>query len=233
MQEQVSSAKGNAVGKRFSSRPLLPHMPEKNLGPGSSHKLYLFYDYDHAKALLISHKAAKESPTGGARGDLPSGFLSPVCPAGARRQLAHRVRQHRASQRDPCGCTRQHPPLRTHQPVLVLLHPYFCPDPLPRQFFSCLKDILEETWTLLLWLARTEPDTLPEPFVPQLSSPDPAWPGDISPVAGAAVASPCRGRALPVRSHLCQTQLSCRSRAGAQLLPLTLPAEHQAPWRNG
>lgn len=49
---------------------------EKNLGPGSSHKLYLFYDYDHAKVLLISDETAKESPSGGAWGDLPAGFLS-------------------------------------------------------------------------------------------------------------------------------------------------------------
>lgn len=71
-----SSAKENAVGKCLCVALSPPHPLGKNLGPGNSHKLYLFYNYDHAKALLISHETTKESPSRGARGDLPAGFLS-------------------------------------------------------------------------------------------------------------------------------------------------------------
>lgn len=128
-----SSAKENAVGKCLCVALSPPHPLGKNLGAGSSHKLYLFYDYDHAKALLISHETAKESPSGGAQGRLPAGFLSLcVCLGMAQLSIVG------GSTGSP-GSTHpgQHPPLCTPRLVLLFLSSlYFCSHPLPHQIWD-------------------------------------------------------------------------------------------------
>lgn len=118
-----SSAKKNAVGKCLCVALSPPHPLGKNLGPGSRHKLYLFYDYDHAKALLISHETAKESLSRGAQGDLPAGFRS-LCVHLGMGQLSI----GRRSTGSPGGIhPGQHPPLCTQKLVLLFLQSLFLP----------------------------------------------------------------------------------------------------------
>lgn len=101
------------------------------------------------------------------------------------------MRYHQASQQHPHGLF-----FSICISAMILYHNQFC-----YCFFKRL--IIRDTNLSLVGSARAAHS--------RLYSPDPPRPGDIPPAAGAALVSPCHGRALPVQSHLWQTELSCPS----------------------